>query len=171
MTELLINEKNEIDLGNYILQSKTKFSEVNAHDMVEDDACLALAVRLVNKTTRNVEWGKVFYKPMIKNSRANTQEASAKLNAMMQQLMGSSNEEKMAFISKSEGRFFRKPYLNSSFIDPTIASFFENLNHLQEDYPAISLGGRVPKDVIPRLELTYNELSESMSVTPKEKIK
>ena len=45
---------------------------------------------------------------MIKNSYTNTQKASAKLNAMMQQLMGSTNEEKMTLISKLERKSFYK---------------------------------------------------------------
>lgn len=68
MIETLINEKNQTDLGDYILEYAHDFSEIGGGDMYDGDACLAIAVRLRKKNSNLIEWGNIYNKRLIPSS-------------------------------------------------------------------------------------------------------
>ena len=159
MIESLINHNEQTDLGNYILEYMTDFAEIGGGDMYNGDACLAVAVRLKNKSTDLFDWGKIYYKRLIPNSSAVSADAREKLEEMLSDIRVKSVEEKLDFILRSESKIFKRPYAKSSLVYPQLASFFENLNHMDSfDYPAVALGGKFPKDAIPYLDDVYTDI-------------
>ena len=70
MIELLINNNDQTDLGDYVLEYKLDFAEIGGGDMYDGDACLAVAARLKNKNTNRIEWGNIYYKRLIPNMDA-----------------------------------------------------------------------------------------------------
>lgn len=157
MIELMIHNNNQTDLGNYVFEYTHSFFSVGDDDMRNGDACLAVAVRLKNKTSNSIEWGNIYYKPLIPNSSAVAIETREKLEKMVSEIKAKDEGEILSFILKPESKISKKPYLKSSFISPELAPFFKNLQHLDGDWPTVSLGGKLPKDVIPILEDTFND--------------
>ncbi|WP_285816121.1 hypothetical protein [Thomasclavelia cocleata] len=159
MIELMINNNNQTDLGNYRLEYTSDFAEIGAGDMVCGDACLAVAVRLKNKTDDSIEWGNIYYKRLISNSDAVSSEAREKLEKMLSEINEKSEEEKLNFILNTENKVFKTPYAKSCFIIPELASFFQNLQQLLYDgYPAVSLGGKFPKEALPYLGSVFTDI-------------
>jgi len=159
MIELLINNNNQTDLGDYILEYKSDFAEIGGGDMYNGDACFAVAVRLKNKTNEQIEWGNIYYKRLISDSDAVSAESRIKLEKKLGEIYEDSKEKKLEFILRNENKIFKKPYAKSSLVIPQLASFFQNLNGSSFDgYPTVQLGGRFPKDAISYLETTFNDI-------------
>lgn len=154
---LLINDNNKTDFGNYILEYDYCFSEIGGGDMYNGDACLAVAVRLKNKTSKLIEWGNVYYKRLIRDSSVYSVEARKKIEKIFGEIYASSKEKKLDFILRSENRITKKPYATNMLVDPKIVSFFKNLNGTAEDgFPIVRLGGKIPKEVIPFIDAAFN---------------
>lgn len=156
MIELMINNNNQTDLGNYRLEYTSNFAEIGGGDMYNGDACLAVAVRLKNKTSNSIEWGNIYYKRLISNSNTVSAETRQKLEIMLSEIKEKSEEEKLNFILKTESKIFKRPYVKSETVIPQLAAFFENLQYMSDDYPTVSLGGRFPKDAVPYLETVFS---------------
>lgn len=171
MIELMINNNSQTDLGNYILEYASDFAEIGGGDMYDGDACLAVAVRLKNKTSNSIEWGNIYYKRLISNSNAVSSEARQKLEKMLSDINEKSEEEKLNFILKTESKIFKKPYAKSVTVIPQLASFFENLQYMSDDYPAVSLGGRFPKNAVPYLETVFSDTITKTQSLSSNKIK
>ncbi len=64
--DLLINGQNETDMGDYILQYFTMFDNISygLTEVEDEDACLAIAVRLKNKKNDKTVYGETFYKKL-----------------------------------------------------------------------------------------------------------
>lgn len=164
MIELLINGHNATDLGTHILEYKLDFSSVGADDMLEGNACLAVAVRLKNKTSGDIEWGRIYYKTLIKNHGAYSQEARKKLSSILHKIQNGSIETKLDFITNLENRLLKRYYAKSSFVDPELVAFFENLKYSTYDgYPAVCLGGRFPKELNPCVDMVFTEIVNEVS--------
>lgn len=159
MIEFLFNGSARTSLGDdYVLQYKTGFTEVGGGEMGTGDGSLYLAAKLFNNKTNSVEWGRIYCKPLIKGSGSGPQ-VNDQLKDKIVQIMGTSSEEKMKFILKPETLIFKKPYTGTSFIDPELASFFENLNMVADDgYPVIRLNGRFPNKARPGFYTKYDEV-------------
>ncbi len=157
MIELMIHNNSQTDLGNYVFEYTHSFDNVGEGDMRTGDACLAVAVRLRNKTSNSIEWGNIYYKRLIPNSSAFSIETREKLEKMVSEIRAKDEGEILNFILKPESKINKKPYLKSAFINPELAPFFQNLQHLDGDFSTVSLGGKLPKDVVSHLEDTFND--------------
>lgn len=159
MIELLINEHNVTDLGTHLLEYKLDFSSVGGDEMIDGDACLAIAVRLKSKDSKDIKWGRIYYKPLIKKHTAYGEEARKKLKSILYTIQNSSIDEKLDFITNLENRLLKRCYVKSSFVDPVLADFFENLNYsLYDGYPATDLGRPFPKELVPCVDSVFNEI-------------
>ena len=171
MIELLINNNNQTDLGDYVLEYKSDFAEIGGGDMFSGDACFAVAVRLKNKTNDQIEWGNIYYKRLISNSDAVSAESRIKLEKKLGEIYEDSKEKKLEFILRNENKIFKRPYAKDSLVIPQLASFFKNLNGSSFDgYPTVQLGGRFPKEAISYLEAALNDIvakTENISISNK----
>lgn len=160
MIELLVNGNNQTDLGTHTLEYFVDFAEVGAGDMYEGDACLAVATRLKNKSTQSIEWGNIYYKRLIQNSDAISKESRLKLENRLNQIFESSLDEKINFIFRAERKFLKTPYLKSEFIEPQLAAFLKKLGGSSsfDDYPTVSLDRKFPTEVVPNIELLFNDV-------------
>jgi len=160
---LLINDNTQTDLGNYILEYDYGFCEIGTGDMYNGDACLAIAVRLKNKTSNLIEWGEVYCKRLIRNSSVYSNEARQKLGKILDEIYASSKEKKLEFILKSENRITKKPYAKDELVAPEIAAFFKNLKGSDsEGFPIVRLGGKLPKEVIPFIDTAFTCVVENV---------
>ena len=84
MNELLINNNDSTDLGKYMLEYITGYSDINSGDFGSGDAALAVGVRLLDKKSGEVVWGNVYYKTLIKDKLCSN--ATEELSSMVDNL-------------------------------------------------------------------------------------
>ena len=167
MREMLINGNDSTDLGKYVLEYKTMYTNINTGDMVYGDASLAILARLVDKESGQIVWGNIFYKKLIEE--VHWTDVIDELNKIMNNIYNSSLDDKIEFINKPE-TLFRRPYANWFLVDPIAAEYFNDLNHVDnfdDMLNAVSLGGRFPKDALLTVGETYKSIIESQSFEKK----
>ena len=107
-----------------------------------------------------------YYKQLIPNSSVYSPNEREKLERKFSEIYEGSKEEKLEFILKNENKIFKKPYAKDMLIPSQLAPFFKNLNGLTDDgYPTVELGGKLPKDVIPYLQATFNDVVDKTKNT------
>ena len=139
----------------------TGYTNIDMGDMDYGDASLAIAVRLVDKKTKEVVWGNIYYKPLIKHAFAN--HVKIELDNMVNDLYASSTEDKLNFITKPE-TITKREFKTYPFIDAYLSNYMQNLQHqdrLVEIDTAVSLNGRFPKDALLEVNEVYNSLNET----------
>ena len=162
MNELLINNNDSTDLGKYMLEYITGYSDINSGDFGSGDAALAVGVRLLDKKS-----GEVYYKTLIKDKLCSN--ATEELSSMVDNLYLSSIEEKLEFITRPE-TITKKEFKSYYLVDPYLAEFMGNLNHpdyMVEIDSAVSLNGRFPKDSL----LVVNDIYKSLNETRQNQMK
>lgn len=163
MVETLINNHNQTDLGTHLLEYKRGFTDINSGDAyIDGDGSLGLAVRLKNKENNIIEWGEIYYKPLMKNTTCNSREGREEIEKRFNEILMGSVEDKMKFITRLENKILKRPYAKDNLVDPVFSDFFKNLNFLAYDYPAVSLGGKFPKEQLPFLNVAFDIVMDSL---------
>ena len=167
--DLLINGQNETDMGDYILQYFTMFDNISygLTEVEDEDACLAIAVRLKNKKNDKTVYGETFYKKLIRHESCYKPEIREKLNKMMEEFSNKTNEEKISFIFRPESKIFKRPFAKSDTCPGKISSFLQDLERVNETGAYIGIG-RFPKEAMPYLDEAYNNVIEQIGREHKE---
>ena len=106
ITELLINNNNQTDLGEYVLEYSSNISEIGSEDMTYGVPCLAISVRLKNKSSSLIEWGNVYYKKL--DLESNLSISKENVEKKLSEIYESDKEYKLDFISKSESKILHQ---------------------------------------------------------------
>ena len=85
----------------------------------------------------------------------------AKLKQMVQNLEKKTDEEKIAFIFKSETKFVERPYVKGDIVSAEIASYLKDLEEHISNAPYIS-HGTIPKEAISYIDNAYENICQQV---------
>jgi len=128
MKEALINNSFSTCLGDYSLEYKFLYTNLYNLNFKNNNACLALLVRLKNNVTNNLEWANVYYKVLVKNGSIHNYNTLKNAKNSFEKIENGSYYEKLKFIYKKENVLNNKMYLFSNVVFVGSDAFLKDVN-------------------------------------------
>ena len=159
IVELLINKRDQINLGNYILDLQPDIIFRN------DQVYYALGVRLRNEVNNTIEYGRIFCKKIDQldiNQCINQKIETIKYH-YFNMLDNLSNKDKLDFILSRETKLSRKPFIKSRISTDTFKEFFIGLKSLITPLPPVTILYVI--DAFRDINITIKRITTNKSLT------